>query len=395
MFGSKSVLAPVREDLIRRTFDLDSVAGAKHHDVIIYLYNATRPLFRGVVFRNSKEQTIDLAVSHTKIYSPETFSQTEEDFSVAICEAVKAAWGKVGTGVDIFNFPVTVEVAPPNHYADQIEYFCTNMSEREHVVVSLYPHNGRGYATYRQKVQHLTSWRVQASQLQNWPSSVKPIEWKGVYSEMADELETLTSDLQGVIDVVTQCNDLPIHPRHPYAGELVSTAFSGSPQDTIKKGFEDQKRRRARDSANGEPQIWNMPYLPIDPADLGCTYEAVNSQSSKRGVAYLIKQHLDLDLPRKMQIAFYQVVQAIADSEAREMTVEVTTTAFRNTYYFGGLKYEGRLVLKSFNITTEPSLSPRMKTRHGTSGVISTGPSRSMVFCGLFGAMEWSYICSS
>ncbi|KAI5989153.1 hypothetical protein EDD15DRAFT_2462019 [Pisolithus albus] len=279
-------------------------------------------------------------------YSPETFSQTEEDFSVAICEAVKAAWGKVGTGVDIFNFPVTVEVAPPNHYADQIEYFCTNMSEREHVVVSLYPHNGRGsalnllagagIATAELAVLGETD-RMEGCLFGNGgrTGNVDIVSLALNLYTQGIPLNLVFSDLQGVIDVVTQCNDLPIHPRHPYAGELVSTAFSGSPQDAIKKGFEDQKRRRARDSANGEPQIWNMPYLPIDPADLGCTYEAVNSQSSKRGVAYLIKQHLDLDLPRKMQIAFYQVVQAIADSEAREMTVEVTTTAFRNTYYFG------------------------------------------------------------
>jgi len=160
---------------------------------------------------------------------------------------------------------------------------------------------------------------------------------------------------------VTQCNDLPVHPRHPYAGELVFTAFSGSHQDAIKKGFEGQKQRHAQNSANGKPQMWSMPYLPIDPADLGCTYEAVirvNSQSGKGGIAYLVKEHLGLDLPRKMQIAFYQVIQAIADREAREMRVEDITTAFRQTYHFGALKYEGRLALKSFNITTEPSPSP-------------------------------------
>ena len=169
------------------------------------------------------------------------------------------------------------------------------------------------------------------------------------------------SDLQGIIDIVTQCNDLPVHPRHPYAGELVFTAFSGSHQDAVKKGFESQKQRHAQNSVNGEPQLWNMPYLPIDPADLGCTYEAVirvNSQSGKGGIAYLVKEHLGLDLPRKMQIAFYQVIQAIADREAREMKTEDIATAFRQTYHFGGLKYEGRLSLKSFNITTD--LSPNL-----------------------------------
>jgi 2-isopropylmalate synthase len=166
------------------------------------------------------------------------------------------------------------------------------------------------------------------------------------------------SDIQSVIDTVVACNDLPVHPRHPYAGELVFTAFSGSHQDAIKKGFEAQRARHAEAAARGEPQYWDMPYLPIDPADLGCNYEAVirvNAQSGKGGIAYLIQQHLGLDIPRKMQVAFYQVVQEVADREAREMSVEDITTAFRTKYCFGGSKYEGRLVLKSFKISSEPT----------------------------------------
>jgi 2-isopropylmalate synthase len=166
------------------------------------------------------------------------------------------------------------------------------------------------------------------------------------------------SDIQRVIDIVTQCNDLPVHPRHPYAGELVFTAFSGSHQDAIKKGFEGQAKRHALARERGEREIWEMPYLPIDPADLGETYEAVirvNSQSGKGGIAYLVKQYLQLDLPRKMQVAFYQVIQVIADREAREMTVDDITTAFRETYHFGGGKYEGRLALRSFKITSVPN----------------------------------------
>ena len=166
------------------------------------------------------------------------------------------------------------------------------------------------------------------------------------------------SDLQSVIDTVTQCNDLPIHPRHPYAGDLVFTAFSGSHQDAIKKGFEAQTLRHIKAASQGEPRYWDMPYLPIDPADLGQTYEAVirvNSQSGKGGIAYLVKQHLHLDLPRKLQISFYQVIQAISDREAREMTVDDITTAFRTTYHFGGSKYQGRLALRNFKISVEPS----------------------------------------
>ncbi len=166
------------------------------------------------------------------------------------------------------------------------------------------------------------------------------------------------SDIQHVIDVVTQCNDLPVHPRHPYAGELVFTAFSGSHQDAIKKGFEDQEKRHSLARLQGEKEIWEMPYLPIDPADLGQTYEAVirvNSQSGKGGIAYLVKQNLHLDLPRKMQMSFYQVIQSIADREAREMTVDDITTAFRSTYHFGGGKHEGRLALRSFKISSTPN----------------------------------------
>ena len=164
------------------------------------------------------------------------------------------------------------------------------------------------------------------------------------------------SDLQSVIDVVTQCNDLPVHPRHPYAGELVFTAFSGSHQDAIKKGFEAQKVRHAAAAFKMEAEYWEMPYLPIDPADLGQTYEAVirvNSQSGKGGIAYIVKQHLRLDLPRKMQIAFYKVIQEISDREAREVNVEDITTAFRSTYHFGGSKYQGRLALRNFKISAD------------------------------------------
>lgn len=166
------------------------------------------------------------------------------------------------------------------------------------------------------------------------------------------------SDIQSIIDIVTQCNDLPVHPRHPYAGELVFTAFSGSHQDAIKKGFEAQKKKHAAAAAKGELQFWDIPYLPIDPADLGCSYEAVirvNSQSGKGGIAYLVKEHLRLDMPRKLQIAFYQIIQAISDREAREMTVDDITAAFRSAYHFGGPKYEGRLALRSFKISSEPA----------------------------------------
>ncbi|KAF8559693.1 2-isopropylmalate synthase [Imleria badia] len=375
------VLTPAREDLIKRTFD--AVAGAKH--VIIHMYNATSAMFRTVVFKNSKEQTIDLAVHHTNLvreltnqyatshgtafryeYSPETFSQTEIEFSVAICEAVKTAWGKAGTGNQriIFNLPATVEVGPPNHYADQIEFFCTHISEREKIVVSLHPHNDRGTGIAAAELAVLAGAdRIEGCLFGNGERTgnvdivnlALNLYTQGIHPHLD------FSDIESIIDIVTQCNDLPVHPRHPYAGELVFTAFSGSHQDAIKKGFEAQAQRHARNLADGEAQIWDMPYLPVDPADLGCSYEAVirvNSQSGKGGIAYLVKQHLNLDLPRKMQLAFYQIIQAISDREAREVTVEDIRTTFRSTYHFGGPKYEGRLALKSFSVTAEPSPEP-------------------------------------
>ncbi|EIN07046.1 2-isopropylmalate synthase [Punctularia strigosozonata HHB-11173 SS5] len=370
------VLTPAREDLIKRT--VDAVAGAKY--AILHMYNATCPCFREVVFRNSKEKTLELAIQHTKIvrkltdectakygtifkyeYSPETFSQTEPEFALEVCEAVKAAWGKAGPGDEriIFNLPATVEVGPPNHYADLIENFCTKISEREKVVVSLHPHNDRGTGIAAAELGQMAGAdRVEGTLFGNGErtGNVDIVNLAlNLYTQGINPKLDF-SDLQGVIDVVTHCNDLPIHPRHPYAGELVHTAFSGSHQDAIKKGFEAQKIRHQEAAKKGENLWWDIPYLPIDPADLGETYEAVirvNSQSGKGGISYLVKQHLQLDLPRKMQVAFYQVVQDISDREAREMTVDDITTAFRKTYFFGGPSYQGRLVLRSFKISAE------------------------------------------
>ncbi|KAL7283732.1 hypothetical protein ACG7TL_003169 [Trametes sanguinea] len=372
------VLTPAREDLIKRT--VEAVAGAKK--AIIHMYNATCHTFREVVFHNSKEDTVRLAVKHTEIirelteectakygtqfryeYSPETFSQTEPEFALEVCEAVKKAWGKAGLGDDriIFNLPATVEIGPPNHYADLVEHFCRNISEREKIIISLHPHNDRGTSIAAAELAILAGAdRVEGCLFGNGERTgnvdlvnlALNLYTQGVHPGVD------FSDIQAVIDVVTACNDLPVHPRHPYAGELVFTAFSGSHQDAIKKGFEAQRIRHQQDEREGRNKYWDIPYLPIDPADLGCNYEAVirvNAQSGKGGIAYLVQQHLGLDLPRKMQISFYQVVQDIADREAREMTVEDITTAFRKTYHFGGSAYEGRLVLKSYRISSEPS----------------------------------------
>ncbi|KAL9938378.1 hypothetical protein V8E36_003001 [Tilletia maclaganii] len=376
------VLTPAREELIRRTFE--SIKGA--NKVIMHMYNATSPLFRDVVFRQGKPETVDLAVRHTKIvselvdhyskpenggtqfryeYSPETFTQTEMDFAIEICEEVRKAWGKASPeNKIIFNLPATVEVGPPNHYADQIEYFCRNITKRDEITVSLHPHNDRGCAVAAVELALLAGAdRVEGCLLGNGERTgnvdlvtcALNLFCQGVQPGPLD-----LSDLGAIVELIADCNSIAVHPRHPYAGELVFTAFSGSHQDAIKKGFAIQEERRAK----ADP-TWEMPYLPIDPADIGCTYEAVirvNSQSGKGGVAYIVAQQLGLDLPRRMQIAFYSIVQEVADRTGREMTAEDITSAFVKAYHLPvpaganvpGLeksRNEGRFSLRSFTLS--------------------------------------------
>lgn len=365
-----------REELIRKTFEC--IKGAKN--VIMHMYNATSPLFREVVFGNDQDRTVDLAIKHTKLvaelmdhyskpenggttfkyeYSPETFSQTEPDFALRVCEEVRKAWGKSSKDNRIiFNLPATVEVGPPNHYADMIEYFCSKISHREEIIVSLHPHNDRGCAVAAAEMGVLAGAdRIEGCLLGNGErtGNVDIVTLAlNCYSQGIAPGPLDMTDVQSIVDVVSGCNDIPVHPRHPYAGELVFTAFSGSHQDAIKKGFKAQDERRAKGD-----ETWDIPYLPVDPADLGCNYEAiirVNSQSGKGGIAYLVAQSLGLDLPRKMQMAFYQVIQEVADKTSKEMVTEDITRAFCQTYHLPHLtlgKNEGRLTLRSFNLADD------------------------------------------
>ncbi|CAE6495541.1 unnamed protein product [Rhizoctonia solani] len=393
-FIPDDVLTPARADTITRTFE--SLAGAKK--AILHMYNACCPCFRDVVFRNSQDETVELAVTNTKLvrklvdeysakygtqfkyeYSPETFSQTEPDFAVRVCEEVKKAWGKAGLGDEriIFNLPATVEIATPNHYADQIELFGRNISEREKVIISLHPHNDRGTAVAAAELAMMAGAdRVEGTLLGNGERTgnvdIVTLALNQYTQGVSPGLDF--SDLQAVIDVVTACTELPVHPRHPYAGELVFTAFSGSHQDAIKKGFEAQVKRHAADVKTGNMLYWEIPYLPIDPAELGCTYEAVirvNSQSGKGGISYLVKQALSLDLPRRMQISFYQVIQALSEEAGREITMEDIVSAFKKTYRFGGGVHEGRLVLKSFTLSEVPPSRPASPSQE--NGLHDTG----------------------
>ncbi|MGB9098051.1 2-isopropylmalate synthase [Erwinia sp.] len=336
------VLTQARSDLIDRTF----VALEGAHRATLHLYNATAPVFRKLVFRQSREEIITLAVNATRQikqrceenpathwtfeYSPETFCFTESDFALEICEAVAAVWQPCADRPMIVNLPATVEVNTPNVYADQIEHFCRHFSARDQVCISVHPHNDRGTGIACAELAMLAGAdRVEGCLFGNG-------ERTGNVDLVTLALNLYTqgispgldfSQIKQVVETVEQCNQLPVHPRHPYAGELVFTAFSGSHQDAIKKGFSARQRHpEAR---------WEVPYLPLDPADIGCSYEAVirvNSQSGKSGAAWMIEQNHGLSLPRALQQHFSQHVQQQADSEGGEMTQAAIWQLFCRLY---------------------------------------------------------------
>jgi len=340
------VLTQSREELIVRSFE--ALEGAKQ--AIVHLYNATAPLFRRVVFNMDRDEVMRLAVEGAETmmrearkrpetkwifqYSPETFSQTEPDFSLAICERVLDVFKPTPDNPVILNLPATVEMAMPNVYADQIEYFCRSISRRDSVVISIHPHNDRGTAVAATELAILAGAdRVEGCLFGNGErtGNVDLVTLAlNLYTQGIDP-KLRFNEMRSVVRTVEHCNQLPVHPRHPYAGELVFTAFSGSHQDAIKKGFAAHETRN--------DGIWEMPYLPIDPADLGETYEAVirvNSQSGKGGVAWVLEQDRGLKLPRRFQIDFSRKVQEIADRTGKEMTAENIWAAFQDAYKFNG-----------------------------------------------------------
>jgi len=324
------VLTQAREDLITRTFE--ALQGAPR--AIVHLYNATAPLFRERVFKQSKAEIVALATAGaaqiragceaqpdthwTFEYSPETFCFTEPAFVLEICEAVADVWQPDAQRPMIINLPATVEVNTPNVYADQIEYFCRHFSRRDAVCISVHPHNDRGTGIACAELALLAGAdRVEGCLFGNGErtGNVDLVTLAlNLYTQgVSPQLDF--SQMHEVIEVVTRCNQLPVHPRHPYAGELVFTAFSGSHQDAIKKGFAIR--------AEQQEKVWQMPYLPLDPADIGCSYEAVirvNSQSGKSGAAWLLEQNHGLQMPRALQQAFSQCVQQETDRHGGEMT---------------------------------------------------------------------------
>ncbi|HLY44628.1 MAG TPA: 2-isopropylmalate synthase [Stellaceae bacterium] len=336
------VLTQARPELIARSFD--SIRGARR--AIMHLYNSTSTLQRRVVFGLDEAGITDIAVTgarqirdlaaqmpETEViyqYSPESFTGTELPYAVEICEAVMDVWQPTPRKKIILNLPATVEMATPNVYADQIEWFGRNIRDRDSIVLSLHPHNDRGTGVAAAELAVMAGAdRVEGTLFGNG-------ERTGNVDVMTLALNLFSQgidpgleihDIDEIVRTVEYCNQLPVHPRHPYAGELVYTAFSGSHQDAIKKGFEALEKRN--------DALFEVPYLPIDPKDLGRTYEAVirvNSQSGKGGVAYLLKEDHGLDLPRGLQIEFSRIVQEVTDRTGKEMTSADIWSLFQDTY---------------------------------------------------------------
>ena len=342
------VLTQSRAPLIERTFE--SIRGARR--AIVHLYNSTSTLQRRVVFGLDRDGIIDIAVTGAELirdlakdfgdteiihqYSPESFTGTEMDFAVEICEAVMDVWQPTPQKKTILNLPATVEMATPNIYADQIEWFHRNIRDRDSIVLSLHPHNDRGTGVAAAELGVMAGAdRIEGTLFGNGErtGNVDVVTLGlNLYSQGVDP-DLDMRDIDELRRTAEYCNQLPVHPRHPYAGDLVFTAFSGSHQDAIKKGM------TAMDQSNSG--LWEVPYLPIDPQDLGRSYEAViriNSQSGKGGIAYIMQSEFGLDLPRPLQIAFSQVIQDVTDGTGKEITAEGIWQSFEDTY----LKASGR-----------------------------------------------------
>jgi 2-isopropylmalate synthase len=334
------VLTQAREHLIRRTFE--SLKGARR--AIVHVYNATSKPFRDIVFNMSRAEVIAMAVDAVKLvrqlaaempeteiqlqYSPETFTGTELDFALEICDAVTAEWGATPDDKVILNLPTTVELTTPNVYADQIEWMHRHLARRDSVIISLHPHNDRGTAVAAAEMGMMAGAdRVEGCLFGNGErtGNVDLVTLAlNMYTQgVAPGLDF--SDINAVAREFEDCTRLPIHPRHPYVGDLVFTAFSGSHQDAIRKGF----------SAHKADQPWNIPYLPIDPADLGRSYDSVirvNSQSGKGGIAYLLETGYGVVMPRRLQVEFAGVVQRETDAHGGEMSAADIWQLFARTY---------------------------------------------------------------
>ena len=336
------VLVQAREHLIAKTFE--ALAGVKK--ATVHLYNSTSIAQRKIVFHKSQDEIIDLALEGVDLvkkyeanhngeiyleYSPESFTGTELEFSAKISNAVTARWGISALRKVIINLPATVEMATPNIYADQIEWMSNHLDNRENVIISTHTHNDRGTSIAATELALLAGAdRVEGTLLSNGErtGNVDIITVALNMTSQGIKTGLNFSDVNEIVSVVEKCTELPTHPRHPYVGELVYTAFSGSHQDAINKGLAYQEAR--------EDEFWEVPYLPIDPADVGRTYESIiriNSQSGKGGVAYILEKNYGYHLPKAMHPEIGRIVQALSDEKGRELEHEEILEAFKNTYF--------------------------------------------------------------
>ncbi|MBZ3900661.1 MULTISPECIES: 2-isopropylmalate synthase [Streptomyces] len=368
-----SVLTQAREDLIERT--VESLKGAKR--ATVHLYNATAPVFRRVVFRGSKDDIKQIAVDGTRLvmeyaekllgpetefgyqYSPEIFTDTELDFALEVCEAVMDVY-QPGPGREIIlNLPATVERSTPSTHADRFEWMSRNISRREHVVISVHPHNDRGTAVAAAELALMAGAdRVEGclfGQGERTGNVDLVTLGMNLFSQGVDP-QIDFSDIDEIRRTWEYCNQMEVHPRHPYVGDLVYTSFSGSHQDAIKKGF-DAMEASAREQGRTVDDIeWAVPYLPIDPKDVGRSYEAVirvNSQSGKGGIAYVLKNDHKLDLPRRMQIEFSKLIQAKTDAEGGEVTGSAIWAVFQDEYLPNPDNAWGRVQVRNNQSTTD------------------------------------------
>ena len=365
------VLTQARKPLIERTFE--SIKGSKQ--AIVHLYNSTSTLQRRVVFGQDKEGIKKIATDGAQIcldlvktvpgtlvsfeYSPESYTGTELEFALEVCNAVNDVWQPTPTWKTIMNLPATVEMATPNIYADSIEWMHRNLKYRDSVILSLHPHNDRGTGVAAAELGYLAGAdRIEGTLFGNG-------ERTGNVCLITLGLNLLShgidpkidfSDIDEVRRTVEYCNQLRVPERHPYGGDLVFTAFSGSHQDAIKKGFEHMEKDAKAAGADKDNFTWAVPYLPIDPKDIGRSYEAVirvNSQSGKGGVAYLMKNEHQLDLPRRLQIEFSQVIQSITDSEGGEVSPEAMWHSFEDEYLPAKSNQWGRFKLAGLSQTSQ------------------------------------------
>ncbi|MGQ4331876.1 2-isopropylmalate synthase [Streptomyces hayashii] len=341
------VFTPARPDLIDRTFE--AIEGLPR--AVVHLYIATSPVWREVVLGRDRaeiRQTVREAAERMARrassgsvrfqFSPETFNLTEPDFVLDLCDGLTRMWDASPDRPVTLNLPATVEIATPNVYADQIEYLHRNLARRDSVILSVHPHNDRGTGVACAELAVLAgAQRVEGCLFGNGErtGNVDLVTLAlNLYAQGVDPMVDL-SDLDAVRDTVVECNRLPVHPRHPYAGELVHTAFSGTHQDAIGKGLAEHARRAAELGVPAAEAPWSVPYLPIDPADVGRSYEAVirvNSQSGKGGVAYLLHTRHGLDLPPRMRPDFSRVVQEATDDDGGELTASALYDLFKDTY---------------------------------------------------------------